>query len=194
MKNGWHGSVETLCAEIASEALVREKLHRSSYYRYKRLLNCFQLPLIAVSAINAAFQFLSKNYPKYEDTIITFTGATSVLVSIMTSVQSFLKIGENSATHAKAHTEWASLYNCIRSQLVLAPSLRTEGSEFLQQIKADFKQLTEFSPLPGKDAVAQVKKAIESSKHPDFRVPATLNGFSAIDVYNEESSYDENSV
>ena len=193
--NGWHTSIEKLLSEIASEALVREKLHRSSHYRYKRLLHCFQLPLITVSAINAAAQFLSKSFPQYESTIITCTGSTSVFVSVVTAIMSYLKIGENAANHAKAQSEWSSLYNSIRAQLMLSPTLRTEGSEFLQKIRADFKQLTEFSPLPSQKSITTVKKAIEKSRHPNFKVPATMNGFSGIDVYHDgDSDFEENSV
>ena len=190
--NGWHRSVETYLQEIAGEALVREKVHRASHYRYKRLLNWFQVPLIAISAVNGAVQLLSKNYPTLEDTLITATASTSVFVSILSAVSAFLKIGENTSTHAKCQSEWASLYNNIRCQLMLSPDLRTEGSEFLQQVKADFKQLVEFSPLPSASAIARVKRDIATSKHPDFCVPATLNGFSSIRVYSRDDSYQSN--
>lgn len=196
MDNGWHASIEALLSEIASEALVREKLHRNCHYRYKKMLNWFQLPLIAISAINAAAQFLSKSFPRYEKGIITATGSTSVLVSILTAAMSYLKVGEMSANHAKSQSEWNSLYNGIRTQLTLAPHLRMEGSEFLQKVRADYKQLMEFSPLPGRGAIKRVKRAIKKSQHPDFTVPPTMNGFGGITIYREgdDDEFEENTA
>ena len=156
--------------------------------------NWFQLPLIAISACNASAQFLSKSYEEYENTIITATGCTSVFVSILTAIMSYLKIGELSSTHSKAQSEWSTLYNKIRSQLMLTRELRMDGQEFLKQVKSEFKQLVEFSPLPSKSSINKVKKAIQTSRHPDFPVPPTLNGFSGIRVWDDEASFEENSV
>ena len=107
---------------------------------------------------------------------------------------SYLKVGQLSSTHSKAQSEWSTLYNTIRSQLMLARELRMNGEEFLKQIRAEFKQLVEFSPLPSKSSIKKVKKAIRTSGHPDFPVPPTLNGFSGIRVWNDDDEFEENSV
>ena len=129
-ENGWHPSIEALLSEISSEAIVREKLHRTAHYKYKSMLNWFQLPLIAISACNASAQFLSKSYPDYENAIITATGSTSVFVSIITAVMSYLKVGQLSSTHSKAQSEWSTLYNTIRAQLMLARELRMNAVSY----------------------------------------------------------------
>ena len=194
MQNNWHRSIEKLLEKYCSEATVREKIHRNSYYKYKKMLTWFQIPLISISAINAAMQFLSKSFPVYESTIITVTGSTSVFVSILTAVSTYLKLGENAANHSKAQSEWLNFYNTIRYQLVLAPNLRMDGQEFLANVKTEYEKLFEFSPIPDKAHITAVKKSIKKSVHPDFVVPMYLNGFSGVDTYREEDSFEDNSI
>ena len=187
MENNWHHSIEKLCEKYCSEATIREKIHRTAHWRYKKMLTWFQLPLITISATNAAAQFLSKSYPAYESTIITATGSTSVFVSILTAVASYLKLGENASTHSKAQGEWLSFYNNIRYQLVLAPELRADGLEFLKHVRTEYEKLFEFSPMPSRKGVRQVKRALKrEAPNARWHTPVYLNGFSGVDTYKEQ--------
>jgi len=89
----WHDSIELLLKKYADEAQVNECMNRESFFYYKRMLTCFQLPIIVMSAVSGSFQFLSKSYPDYENLIVTCTASTSILVSIVSAVMSYLKLG-----------------------------------------------------------------------------------------------------
>ena len=193
MINNWDRSIESLLEKYCSEAVVREKLHRAAYYTYKRKLTWFQLPLICISAVNGAMQFLSKSYPKYENAIITSTGSTSIIVAVLTSVMSFLKLGEGAANHQKSQLEWLNFFNAIRAQLVLKPELRMDGLEFLADVKNRYLALFEFSPIPSKHNIARVKRAIKNGHHDkSFHVPMYMNGLAGVETYEE--SFEDNSI
>ena len=66
----WDDSVELLLQKYCDEAQTREALHRKSYYSYKKLTTCFNLPVIVLSCLSGSFQFLSKD-PEIEQHIVT---------------------------------------------------------------------------------------------------------------------------
>ena len=128
----WHESVEQLLQKYCDESQVREALHRQAYYKYKRQLTCFQLPIIILSAISGSMQFLSKSFPTVESHIVTATGGLSILVSIISSVMTYLKLGERHQANMHAQMQWQSFYNSIKHELSLAPALRADPHEFEQ--------------------------------------------------------------
>lgn len=196
MENNWHPSIENLLKKYCEESMIRESLHRNSYYESSRLLTYFQLPIIIISAINGSLQFLSKNLsPAAESLVITVTGSTSILVSIITSIMTYLKLGQSTAQHCKARIEWLNFYNHIRYQLSLAPKLRMDGQLFLADIKSTYEKLFEISPICKKTMIHRIKNKIKNKNN--FNIPTYLNGFSAVEIYETESSktsYEENTV
>ena len=97
----WDDSVEGLLQKYCDEAQTREALHRRSYYRYKKLTTCFNLPVIVLSCLSGSFQFLSAGYPDIEQHIVTATASVSILTAIISAVSSYLKLGE----HEQARNE-----------------------------------------------------------------------------------------
>ena len=98
----WDASVEGLLQKYCDEAQTREALHRRSYYSYKKLTTCFNLPIIVLSALSGSFQFLSKGYPQVEQYIITGTAGISIFTAIISAVASYLKLGESKSKHEQS--------------------------------------------------------------------------------------------
>ena len=97
----WDASVERLLQKYCDEAQTREALHRASYYSYKKLTTCFNLPVIVLSCLSGSFQFLSKGYPEIEQHIVTGTASLSILTAIISAVGSYLKLGESTNKHER---------------------------------------------------------------------------------------------
>ena len=98
----WDASVERLLQKYCDEAQTREALHRASYYSYKKLTTCFNLPVIVLSCLSGSFQFLSKGYPEIEQHIVTGTASLSILTAIISAVGSYLKLGESTNKHEQS--------------------------------------------------------------------------------------------
>ena len=190
-ENGWHRSREELLSKYCCESIVREKVHRLEYQKNNGWLTWFQVPIIVISALNGGAQLLSKSFPDIESTIITATACCSLFVSILSSIQAHMKIGERTAQHAKSRADWLHFYNQIRGQLVLAPELRVNGEEFCKDIANQYEKLFENSPSVSGSILGRVKKDIEKAGNQDFVIPCYLNGFSPVRVF--EDSYDNNS-
>ena len=98
----WTTPLEQLLSKYCDEAQVRHSLHRKAYYSYKKLLSCFQIPLICGSMLSGSLQFLSKSFPDIEHHIVTGTASLSILVSIGGAIMSYLKLNVS----VKDHTMW----------------------------------------------------------------------------------------
>jgi len=186
----WHPSVELLLKKYADEAQVNEAMHRDSFFSYKKMLTCFQLPIIILSAVSGSMQFLSKSYPLYEGLIVTCTASTSILVSIISAVMSYLKLGELFKQHAVARTQWQQFYIHIRYQLSLVPELRTDSDEFLSEVKTEYEKLFEISPPIEKKFIKKIKKKLRNNNNENFSIPNYCNGLKTVSIYGEDDRND----
>ena len=181
----WDESVEQLLQRYCDESIVRECLHRKSYYQYKKLTTCFQLPVIILSALSGSFTFIAKSYKGVEEIITTATGATSILVSIISAIFSYLKLGETMSKHEAAEIQWQSFLNMIKHELNLRRDIRTEAGPFIQKVKIDYERLFEISPIVNQDVINTTKAKIQKINHDLFNVPNYMNGFSHTTVFEE---------
>ena len=138
----WDDSIEELLARYADESQCRERMHRTSFYSYKRTTTCFQLPIIILSALAGSFTFIAKSYKGAEEVITNITGGVSILVSIISAVGSYLKLGETMSKHEVAEVSWQHFYNTIKHELNLRRDLRRDPGEFLEEIRILYNRLS----------------------------------------------------
>ena len=191
----WDTSVERLLQKYCDEAQTREALHRRSYYSYKKLTTCFNLPVIVLSCLSGSFQFLSKGYPEIEQHIVTGTASLSILTAIISAVASYLKLGESTSKHEQSANAWLLFHNELKHQLSLRRDKRQEADEFLVNCKTQYDRLFELSPICSSSMIKVIKKKINSTATEAFVSPSYLNGFRHTEVFRtEEDSYENNSV
>ena len=189
----WDESIERLCAKYCDESQCREQLHRKQYFHYKRLLTWFQLPIIILSAASASVQFLSKQFPEHESHIITGTATLSIVVSIISSVMTYLGIGENKSKNEAAEISWQAFYNTVSHQLSLKRIHREDPGKFLEEVKQQYDRLFELSPMIGKSFVRDVKKSVAKHCSDQFQIPNYLNGYHATEIWEDTEEFQDNS-
>ena len=192
----WDASVEGLLQKYCDEAQTREALHRKSYYSYKKLTTCFNLPVIVLSCLGGSFQFLSKGYPDIEQHIVTGTASLSILTAIISAVGSYLKLGESTSKHEQSANAWLLFHNGVKHQLSLRRDRRQDADEFLQNCKTQYDRLFELSPICSSGIISSIKKNIVKHATEEFVSPTYLNGFRHTEVYlvPEDDDYENNSV
>lgn len=191
----WDESVEALLQKYSDEAQTREALHRRSYYSYKKLTTCFNLPIIVLSCLSGSLQFLSKGYPDIEQHIVTGTASLSILTAIISAVSSYLKLGECKSKHEQSANAWLLFHNEVKHQLCLRRDLRHDPVEFLQTCKTNYDRLFELSPICSSGMISKIKKDIEKNATEQFVVPTYLNGFKHSEVWRiPEDDFENNSV
>jgi hypothetical protein len=190
----WNHSVERLLAKYCDEAQTREALHRRSYYRFKKLTTCFNLPVIILSCLSGSLQFASKEYPAVD--IVTVTASLSIVTAIISAVSSYLKLGEATAAHEQSANAWLLFHNELKHQLLLSRDKRQDADEFIQTCKTQYDRLFELSPICSSTMINEVKKKIKHSASGQFETPSYLNGFKATEIYvdSEDDGFVENSI
>ena len=186
----WHDSVEKLLQTYCDESQIRESLHRRAFYRYKKTLTCFQLPIIILSALSGSMQFLSKSYPAIESTIVTCTAGTSIAVSIISAVMTYLKLGEFKTRHETSQVAWQNFYNTVKHQLSLSRDLREDSTEFLQKVVASYHRLFEISPICNHGFIRAIKKKVKKNNSAGFQIPTYMNGFKHTPVFQDDQFED----
>ena len=181
----WEESVEGLLQKYCDEAQVREALHRRSYYRFKKLTTCFNLPILVLSALSGSFQFLSKGYPDVEQYIVTGTASMSILTAVISAVSSYLNLGEQTSKHEQAANAWLLFHNEVKHQLSLRRELRADPAEFLTTCKTNYDRLFELSPICSSSMIRTIRKKVEKHATEEFVVPSYLNGFRHSEVFRE---------
>ena len=190
----WDASVERLLQKYCDESQTREALHRRSYYSYKKLTTCFNLPVIVLSCLSGSLQFLSKGYPDIEQYIVTGTASLSILTAIISAVASYLKLGEQMSRHEQSANQWLLFHNGLKHQLSLRRDKRQDADEFLQECKTQYDQLFRASPICSSGQIKAIKKKIHAIAPENFVIPTYCNGFRHTEVYREDDEYEDNSV
>ena len=190
----WDASVESLLQKYADESQTAVALHRRSYYSYKKLTTCFNLPVIVLSCLSGSLQFLSKGYPAIEQYIVTGTASLSILTAIISAVSSYLKLGEQMSRHEQSANQWLLFHNGLKHQLSLRRDKRQDADEFLQECKTQYDRLFEMSPICSSGQIKAIKKKIHAIAPENFVIPTYCNGFRHTEVYREDEEYEDNSV
>ncbi len=191
----WDESVERLLQKYADEAQTAVALHRRSYYSYKKMTTCFNLPVIVLSCLSGSLQFLSKGYPDIEQHIVTGTASLSILTAIISAVASYIKPGEKMSRHEQSANQWLLFHNGLKHQLSLRRDKRKEADEVLEDCKTQYDRLFELSPICSSGMIKAIKKKITANATEEFRTPTCLNGFRHTEVYRlEEDEFEDNSV
>ena len=190
----WDESVEGLLQKYADESQTAVALHRRSYYSYKKLTTCFNLPVIVLSCLSGSLQFLSKGYPDIEQYIVTGTASLSILTAIISAVSSYLKLGEQMSRHEQSANQWLLFHNGLKHQLSLRRDKRQDADEFLQECKTQYDRLFEMSPICSSSQIKAIKKKIHAIAPENFVIPTYCNGFRHTEVYRDDDEYEDNSV
>jgi hypothetical protein len=143
------------------------------------------------SALSGSLQFLSKSFDGIENTLITCTASLSIIVSLLSAVMSFLKIGESMTKNEIALTEWGNFHDSVQHQLALRRQDRLDPAEFLDWVKQQQKRLFEISPVCNEKFIRQTKKKIRKVASDKFKVPHYLNGYEHAKIWKEPVDDDE---
>ena len=185
----WDSSVESILSELGDEAQINAYMHKMSnvYFSSKNIK--FQLPIIILSALSGTGNFISNNFPNYQQTIILAIGGISIFTSILSSVAQFLKVSQLSENHRISYLAWEKFYSTIKFQLRNRRENRDNLRDFISLVIPEYQRLKEISADIPKHICEKVKKR-KKNLH-KMQVPYLINGFHPVIPYKEEKIEDE---
>jgi hypothetical protein len=149
----YNSEFEQLLKENGEHSQVYSILHQMSYIKYKHRFDMLNIPSIILTAVIGFITGIGINYP-YTGIIL---GASSVFVSIMKSITSYMKLNERSENHRICSLQFAQISNEIKIELSLRRKQRQPAKILLDVIKVKFKNLMEVAQLIDNDIIQQFR-------------------------------------
>jgi len=184
----WDDSIESVLAELGDEAQINAYLHKMAnvYFTNKNIK--FQLPIIILSALSGTGNFVSNNFPDYQQIIILAIGGISIFTSIISSVAQFLKVSQLSENHRISYLAWEKFYSTIKFQVRQRRESRDNLRDFISIVIPEYQRLKEISADIPKHICENVKKKKKNIHK--MQVPYLINGFHPVIPYKEETDDD----
>jgi len=136
--NIWHREEERFLRNVEEQANLMYDHYRKEYGYYHGLAQKFNIPIIAISALNALTavvlnEFVPQSYVSIINAVL------SAGTGVLGSVQLYLKVTEKTANALKASQTMKKLAVKISKELTIDPEHRvTEGKTFLNDCHAEF--------------------------------------------------------
>ena len=163
----YNSEFEQLLKENGDHAQVYSILHQMAYIKYKYRFDALNIPSIILTAVIGFITGIGINYP-YTGIIL---GASSVFVSIMKSITSYMKLNERSENHRICSLQFGQISNEIKIELSLRRKQRQPAKILLDVIKVKFKNLMEVAQLLDNDIIQQFRdKYLRNSEYNESNV------------------------
>jgi len=143
----YDAGIGNLLAINADECQIQALAHAACYLYYKRWNVRLQVPIIALSTVSGAGNFISSTFSAYKDFIIYIIGAISLFVAFLSSVQKFMEFDRLVEGHRIAALSWDKYYDTIRGHLMIDVKNRGNEIAFFEDIKSRLIKLKERSPF-----------------------------------------------
>lgn len=144
----WHEQQEKLLKQWGETASANRWMHYRTHLSYVNLTRWFTLPVIILSSLTGTMNFAQSSFPiEYHSIIPLIIGAVNLIMGIITTVGSFLRVSELAEGNRVAALSYGKLASNIRVEMLLPPSERTMGgTDFIALCRADMDRLSEQTP------------------------------------------------
>jgi len=147
MENKWSGDIEAVLDNLRENAVVMSRKHKESYFFYKQVVKYFRIPTILLSSIGSVSSVGLTAY-LHQNHISALTCGLALIVSILNSIELFLKITDTMEQENECSKLFYSLAVNIKKTRMLERSRRQqEGSVYLEKTYAQYMTLMEKSNL-----------------------------------------------
>jgi hypothetical protein len=115
---------------------------------YVKMTMWFTLPVIILSSLTGTMNFAQSSFPtRFQTTIPLMIGAVNLIMGIITTIGSFLRVSELAEGNRVAALSYGKLASNIRVEMLLPGSERTmSGSDFISLCRAEMDRLSEQTP------------------------------------------------
>lgn len=142
----WKQEEMTYLTALANNCRILANRYKLVYDKYRSLETKFKIPSIIVSSTMGLLSFGSGNFGN-EKVIAIIVGCVSVGLSILTSVESYMKIGSIMSSAILASNNLTKLNEHINLELSLPENERSStGIMFLRSCYSQYEKIIESAP------------------------------------------------
>ena len=147
MENKWSADIEAVLDNLRENCVMMSKTHKESYFFYKQVVKYFRIPTILLSSIGSVSSVGLTAY-LHQNHISALTCGLALIVSILNSIELFLKITDTMEQENECSKAFYALAVNIRKTRMLERTRRQqEGSVYLEKTYAQYMTLMEKSNL-----------------------------------------------
>jgi len=157
----WNDNTERLLDNIRMNCIKLEQFHREYYFRIKKVIIYFKLPIIFLSSLNAITAVAFSNYVNQNYISATNCGL-SFIIGTLTSISLYLRIEDRLESSLSSAKEYHKLSIEIFKMLSLRKNDRAvDADQFLNDIYGTYVKLFERSNLLTNDFIDELKKKVD---------------------------------
>ena len=190
----FHGDIdynpefEQLLKENGDHSQVYSILHQMSHVKYRAMYDKFNIPLIIITAVIGFVTGIGLPYAY----INTALGASSVFVSIMKSIVSYLKLSERSENHRICSLQFGQISNEIKMELSLRRNQRQPAKILLDMVKVKYKNLMEVAQLLDNDVIQRFREKylLDRGANSEISLPPVFSNIPGIKILGAENDND----
>ena len=175
MADKWSSDIETVLDNLRENAVIMSKKHKESYFFYKQVVKYFRIPTILLSSIGSVSSVGLTAY-LHQNHISALTCGLALVVSILNSIELFLRITDTMEKENECSKLFYSLAVNIRKTRMLERSRRQqEGSVYLEKTYAQYMTLMEKSNLLSGSIKDKFMELPKPQKNKDKKPPEKKN-------------------
>ena len=162
----WSASQEKLLKAISERSNCMRWLHTQCTSYFETLNFYFTIPNIVISTLNGSITMsLTALFPDPRDqqNATTIIGLVSILSAVLITMNQYVKSQQMAEAHHSAGLSYGKLYRTIMNELALRRDQRTNGLEFLKQVRSEIDRLESTEPPILPFAVKQFNKQFLTS-------------------------------
>ncbi len=147
MENKWSSDIEAVLDNLRENCVLMSKTHKESYFFYKKVVKYFRIPTILLSSVGSVSSVGLTAY-LHQNHISALTCGLALVVSILNSIELFLKISDTMEQENECSKAFYALNVNIRKTRMLERSRRQqEGAVYLEKTYSQYMTLMEKSNL-----------------------------------------------
>ena len=169
----WHEQHEIILKGWGESSACYRYLHHKAYQYYRRQSRNYTIPIIAISTLAAAANFVQDAFPEdYKRYIPAGIGTFNLLAAVMTAMAQFLKLNELTESHRVSSIHYGKLARSIRVELTLPSEERNrDGINMVDISRSEYDRLMDQSPSIPKEIISAFERKY---KNKEFNIPDVM--------------------
>jgi len=144
----WHAEEEEYLQSLAKHCEVLSIHYNEIYNDYKQKEVKFKIPVIVTGSFVGMLSFGSSQFSELQTKLISIgVGCTSILISIISSIEAYLQIGQIMSGSLLAATTFKKIKEKIDVELALPVEDRNQSGVLMaRQCNAEYVDMIEIAP------------------------------------------------
>lgn len=192
----WHEQHARLLKQWADVASIYRWMHYETHQYYARYNFWLTLPTIIISSITGTLNFAQASFPPDYATLLPIgIGTLNLIAGAITTIASFLRVGELAEGNRMAAISFGKLSRNIRTELLMPSGQRTmDGVDFIQMCRVDLDRMTEQTPdIPDHIVAAFNRKFGDVLKSGKFYQPE-ISVLQPVEIYTDDKEEKEQRI